>query len=165
MAHARAPRTTAAVTRAKRERRVPWIALGLLLVFGAGLGFAAWSRAMSTRSLVLVAVRDVATGETVAIDAVGTADVGAGPEVHTVAASDLDLVVGRVARGPIPAGSVLSPEKASHSAVMSCALVVSSSEIPRRDPSPSSCWKRGVSCGVETTRMSRMPASISVLSG
>ena len=32
-------------------------------------------------------------------------------------------------------------------------------------PSPSSASKRGVSCGVEITRMSRMPASISVDSG
>ena len=27
------------------KRRMPWIALGLLLVFGSGLAFAAWSRA------------------------------------------------------------------------------------------------------------------------
>jgi hypothetical protein len=97
----------------KRERRVPWIALGLLLVFGAGLGFAAWSRATSSRSPVLVAVRDVAAGETVPVEAVGTADVGAGPGVRTVAASDLDLVVGRIARGPIPAGSVIAPDMVS----------------------------------------------------
>ena len=32
MAHARAPRSTATAARVKRERRVPWIALGLLLV-------------------------------------------------------------------------------------------------------------------------------------
>ena len=37
--------------------------------------------------------------------------------------------------------------------------------IPHFDPSPSSCAKRGVSSGVEITRMSRTPASISVDSG
>jgi hypothetical protein len=113
MAHARAPRSTAKLTRVKRERRVPWIALGLLLVFGAGLGFAAWSRATSSRSPVLVAARDVAAGETVAVDAITTADVGAGAGTRTVAASDLDLVVGRVARGPIGAGTILSPDMVS----------------------------------------------------
>jgi hypothetical protein len=113
MAHARAPRSTAKVTQVKRERRVPWIALGLLLVFGAGLGFAAWSQATSSRSPVLVAARDIAAGETIAVDAVGTADVGAGPGARTVAASDLDLVVDRVARGPIPAGTVMTPEMVS----------------------------------------------------
>ena len=113
MAHARAPRSTAKVTRVKRERRVPWIALGLLLVFGGGLGFAAWSQATSSRTPVLVAARDVAAGETVTVDAVTTADVGAGPGARTVAASEVDLVVGRVARGPIPAGTVLSPNMVS----------------------------------------------------
>jgi SAF domain len=110
MAHARAPRSTAKVARVKRERRVPWIALGLLLVFGAGLGFAAWSRATSSRSPALIAARDIAAGETVTVDGVGTADVGAGPGARTVPASDVDLVVGGVARGPIPAGTVLSPD-------------------------------------------------------
>jgi hypothetical protein len=94
-----------------RERR--WIALGLLLVFGAGLGFAAWSQTTSSRSPVLVAAREIGAGETVEVDAVGTADVGAGPGASTVPASDLDLVVGRVTRGPIPAGTVLSPDMVS----------------------------------------------------
>jgi hypothetical protein len=99
--------------RVKRERRVPWIALGLLLVFGAGLGFAAWSQTTSSRSPVLIADRDVAAGEFVEVDAIGTADIGAGPGARTVPASDLELVVGRVARGPIPAGTVLSPDMVS----------------------------------------------------
>jgi hypothetical protein len=99
--------------RVKRERRVPWIALGLLLVFGAGLGFAAWSQTTSSRSPVLIADRDVAAGESVEVDAIGTADIGAGPGARTVPASDLELVVGRVARGPIPAGTVLSPDMVS----------------------------------------------------
>ena len=38
-------------------------------------------------------------------------------------------------------------------------------QSPSCAPSPSSCSKRGMSCGVEMTRMSRMPASISVDSG
>jgi hypothetical protein len=62
---------------------------------------------------VLIAARDVVAGEAVAVDAIGTADVGAGPGARTVAASDLDMVVGRVARGPIPAGTVLSPDMVS----------------------------------------------------
>ena len=38
-------------------------------------------------------------------------------------------------------------------------------DAPAAMPSPSSCSKRGVSCGVEMIRMSRMPASSSVVSG
>ena len=90
------------------QRRVPWIALGLLLVFGAGLAFAAWSRAASNRTTAFVAARDIAAGEVLGPDAIAPAELGAGPGVHTV--TERGLVVGRVARGPIPAGAVLSPE-------------------------------------------------------
>jgi hypothetical protein len=93
-----------------RQRRLPWIALGVLLVFGAGLAFAAWSRAASVRVPVLVAARDVAPGEVLSADAVSTVEVGAGPGVRTVAAADRTLVLGQVARGPIPAGTLLSPD-------------------------------------------------------
>ena len=40
-----------------------------------------------------------------------------------------------------------------------------SDKLPQRSPSPSSAWKRGVSCGVEMIRISRIPAIISVASG
>jgi hypothetical protein len=37
--------------------------------------------------------------------------------------------------------------------------------MPQAEPSPSSAWKRGVSCGVLISSTSRMPASISTDSG
>ena len=91
---------------------MPWIALGLLLVFGSGLAFAAWSRATSTRVAVLVASRDVAAGQTVGDDMVTTTEVEVGPGVPTLPAGDRGVVVGQVARGPIPAGTLLSPRTA-----------------------------------------------------
>jgi len=39
------------------------------------------------------------------------------------------------------------------------------SAIPRYDPSPNSSSKRGVSCGVEMIRTSRIPASMRTESG
>ncbi len=92
------------------KRRMPWIALGLLLVFGSGLAFAAWSRATSTRVAVLVASHDVAAGQTVGDDMVTTTEVEVGPGVPTLPAGDRAAVVGQVARGPIPAGTLLSAE-------------------------------------------------------
>ena len=92
------------------KRRMPWIALGLLLVFGSGLAFAAWSRATSTRVAVLVTSHDVAAGQTVGEDMVTTTEVEVGPGVPTLPAGDRAAVVGQVARGPIPAGTLLSRE-------------------------------------------------------
>ena len=95
---------------APSTKRMPWIALGLLLVFGSGLAFAAWSRATSTRVVVLVASNDVAAGQTVGDDMVTTTEVEVGPGVHTLSAGERAAVVGQVARGPIPAGTLLSPQ-------------------------------------------------------
>ena len=92
------------------KRRMPWIALGLLLVFGSGLAFAAWSRATSNRVAVLVASHDVAGGQTVGDEMVTTTEVEVGPGVPTLPASNRAAVVGQVARGPIPAGTLLSPQ-------------------------------------------------------
>ena len=92
------------------KRRMPWIALGLLLVFGSGLAFAAWSRATSTRVAVLVARHDVAAGQTLGDDMVTTTEVEVGPGVPTLLAGDRGAVVDQVARGPIPAGTLLSPQ-------------------------------------------------------
>lgn len=92
------------------KRRMPWIALGLLLVFGSGLAFAAWSRATSTRVAVLVTSHDVAAGQTVSDDMVTTTEVEVGPGVPTLSAGARAAVVGQVARGPIPAGTLLSPQ-------------------------------------------------------
>ncbi len=92
-----------------RQRRLPWIALGLLLVFGAGLAFAAWTQATSRQVAVLVAARDVDAGEVVTAAAVRTEQVAVGPGVTTVESGERQLVVGKVARGPIPAGTLLNP--------------------------------------------------------
>src|SRR5262245_39870019 len=105
MTQARARATTPST-----KRRVPWIALGLLLVFGSSLAFAAWSRATSTRVPVLVASHDLAAGQTIGDDMVTTTEVEVGADVPTIAASDRAAVVGRVARAPIPAGPLRAPQ-------------------------------------------------------
>ncbi len=89
---------------------MPWVALGLLLVFGAGLAFAAWSQASSARTAVLITNRDVAAGEVLSADAISTAEIAAGGDVRSVADTDRALVVGQIARGPIPAGTLLSSD-------------------------------------------------------
>jgi Flp pilus assembly protein CpaB len=91
-----------------RQRRMPWIALGLLLVFGSGLAFAAWSKASSTRVAVLVAARDLDAGEVLTADAVRTEEVAAGPAVAVVTPAQRSLLIGMVARGPIASGTLLA---------------------------------------------------------
>jgi hypothetical protein len=91
-----------------RKRQAPWIALGLLLVFGAALSFAAWSRASSTKVAALVVIRDIDPGETLSASALRTEQVQVGSVVPIVGPAQEDLVVGRVARGPIPSGTLIN---------------------------------------------------------
>ncbi len=109
-ARARSGRTPGLRSTPAQQRRIPWIALGLLLVFGAGLAFAAWSRSASSRVPVLVAAADVAAGETVQPEALATAEVNVGAGVRTIPASERGRLTGQVARGPIPAGTLITPE-------------------------------------------------------
>jgi hypothetical protein len=90
-----------------RQRRMPWIALGLLLVFGAGLAFAGWSRATSKQVAVLVAARDIDAGDVVDAGAVRVSHVALGSDVKAVRAGDRAAVVGKVARGLIPSGTLI----------------------------------------------------------
>jgi hypothetical protein len=89
----------------------------LLLIVMSMLGFALWSVQQAQRAPVLVAGDDIAAGAVIERRDVVLVLVGAGAGLSLLAAGQEDLVVGRTARGPIPAGTPLSP-----------ALVVSASE-------------------------------------
>jgi len=121
-----------------RKRQAPWIALGLLLVFGAALAFAAWSRATSTKVAALVVTRDISAGETVPASALRTEQVQVGAAVPVVGPAQADAVVGRMARGPIPAGTLISRAMVSDGEVIPAGQAVVGAVLPPGAyPSPS----------------------------
>lgn len=89
----------------------------MLLVVMSMLGFALWSIQQAARTPVLVAGNAIAAGETIQRADVVLVSVGADSGLQLLHSGQEDLVVGRVARGPIPAGTPLSQ-----------ALVVAASE-------------------------------------
>jgi hypothetical protein len=93
------------------------VALGLLLLVMSILGFALWSVQQSQRTPVLVAAVPIGAGEEIQRVDLVLVSVGAEAGLTVLGADEVDQVVGRVARGPIPRGTPLSP-----------ALVVSASE-------------------------------------
>jgi hypothetical protein len=105
------------VSGGQRQRRLPWIALGVLLLVMSILGFALWSVAQASRTPAFVADTDIQAGDTITRDDLTLVNVGADAGLAMLGSGDEDLIVGRVARGPIPAGTPLS-----------AALVVSASE-------------------------------------
>jgi Flp pilus assembly protein CpaB len=97
------------LTSAKR-RRPSWVVTGVALVALAAL-VGAWTFSTTTSTMrVLVAARNLSPG-----DQVGTADLrvvelGHTNAVRAISPAEEDLVVGRSARGPIPAGTVLNTD-------------------------------------------------------
>ncbi len=104
-------------TSASRQRQLPWVALGLLLLVMSMLGFALWSVQQAKRTPVLVAGVAIEAGTEIERGDLILVSVGADSGLELLQAGQEDLVVGRVARGPIPIGTPLS-----------LALVVSASE-------------------------------------
>ena len=93
------------------------MALGVLLVVMSMLGFALWSIQQGSRTPVLVAANTIDAGDVIERGDVILVSVGADAGLEVLEGGQEDLVVGRVARGPIPAGTPLSS-----------ALVVSAAE-------------------------------------
>ncbi|MEL7155007.1 MAG: SAF domain-containing protein [Actinomycetota bacterium] len=94
--------------RRSRRQQLPWIALGVLIIVMSMLGFALWSVNQSTRTPVVVAGRPIAAGATIEPDDLVLVSVGADRGLAVLQAGQEDVVVGRVARGPIPVGTPLS---------------------------------------------------------
>ncbi|MEZ5408577.1 MAG: hypothetical protein R2761_11160 [Acidimicrobiales bacterium] len=104
------PATPPGVTRGPaRTRRLPWIALGLLLTAGAVIAFALFTITQSSRTLAWVTATDVAAGATIERADLELVAVGADDGVRLVTRGQEDVILGSVARGPIPAGTLLSP--------------------------------------------------------
>ncbi len=91
-----------------KRRRPSWIALGVLITGLAGLlGAYVFSVATDTISVV-VAARDLDPGEVLGSADVRIVEMGRTGELRAVTAAQQDLVVGRAARGPVPAGTILN---------------------------------------------------------
>jgi hypothetical protein len=113
-----------------RQRRLPWIALGLLLVFGAGLAFVAWTRAASAQVAVLVAARDIAPGDVVPRSALRVERVTAGAKIASTTTARQELVVGMRARGFIPAGTLVNAAMVSDAEVVPAGQAVVGAVLP-----------------------------------
>lgn len=92
----------------QRRRQLPWAVLGVLLVAGSVLAFALWSQQQAERIPVLVAASDIDAGAVIDRGDVTLISIGSDPGVRLLDATQQSLVVGQVARGPIPQGTPFS---------------------------------------------------------
>lgn len=90
------------------RRRPSWVLIGTLLVAVAAL-LGAWVFAATSKQVpVVVAAREIQPGEVVAASDLRVVDIGASSDLRAIQSSQQDLILGKAARGPIPAGTVLN---------------------------------------------------------
>ncbi len=93
-----------------RRRKIPWVAVGVLLVLGSGVAFSVWATGVGDRQPVLALRADVAAGEELTADHLDEVLVGTDARVNLVAADALDRMVGRVAVVDLPRGTLVARE-------------------------------------------------------
>ncbi len=91
-----------------RERRVPWIVLGVLIVVGSGLAFAFWASQVGDRVEALVLARSVGAGDQIEPSDLAVVRVGADTDLPTIPPQRRDDLAGRVATADLDAGTLLT---------------------------------------------------------
>jgi len=92
-----------------RRKRLPWLALAMVLVVGGGLLVGLLVQSAGDRTTVLAAARALAPGQVIGEADLRVVDVGVDGEAALVPASSRASVIGQVAVVGIPEGALLSP--------------------------------------------------------
>lgn len=107
----RAPRERLRLRPAPRERRIPWILLGVLLVTGSGLAFSVWASGVGDRQPVLALATSIEAGETVTAGHLTEVRVGSDSSIRTVPAHRARDLIGLVALFDLAPGTIITPEQ------------------------------------------------------
>jgi len=95
---------------ARRRRRLPFVALGGLLVIVCVLAYAYGAVRLGDRIQVLAAARSVAVGQAITTADLKQVSAARDSGVHLIPAAQAGQVVGRTAVVPLVAGTLLTPE-------------------------------------------------------
>jgi hypothetical protein len=92
------------------KRKPTWVLFGALMV-GLSAVIGAWVFAATSEQMsVVVAARDIEPGDVVAASDLRVIEMGRSGELRAVLSDQQNLVIGRSARGLIPAGTVLNTD-------------------------------------------------------
>lgn len=107
----------------ERRRQLPWAAVGVVLIVGCALTFAAVSLRTSPARLVLVAARALPAGHVLSAADLQTAPLD-GQAVLSLPAAAQATVLGRPLAVPLLAGSLLTPTEVGRAAGVSAGQAV-----------------------------------------
>jgi Flp pilus assembly protein CpaB len=93
-----------------KHRRPSWVVAGVVLVALSAL-IGAWVFAATSHTMrVVVAARELSPGEVIGATDVRVVELGRSGDVRAIQPEQQSLILGRAARGPIPAGTVLNTD-------------------------------------------------------
>lgn len=91
-----------------RQRNVPWMVLGVILVIGGALIFAVVASSIGARQSVLAMARAVPAGQVVGDADVVVVELASDGDLRAIAASDRDTVVGQTAALDLIEGTLVT---------------------------------------------------------
>jgi Flp pilus assembly protein CpaB len=91
-----------------REKRVPWVALGVVLVIAGALVFGLMVQSAGDRTAVVVAARDIAPGKVIEATDLRVVDAAIDGPAATISSARRGELLGRIATSRVPAGAMLS---------------------------------------------------------
>jgi hypothetical protein len=91
-----------------RVKRVPWVALGVVLVIAGALVFGLMVQSAGDRAAVVVAARDISPGQVIEAADLRVVDIAIDGSASTVPAGRRGELIGQTATSRIPAGALLS---------------------------------------------------------
>lgn len=96
-----------------RDRRLPFVALGVVLVLGGALVSGLMVQSAGERTAVLAAAGPIAQGQVIAADDLKVVEVAVADGVAVVPATHRSALVGQVAAAPVAEGTLLAPGQVS----------------------------------------------------
>lgn len=110
--------------RGARTRRVPWVAVGVILVLGGALGAGLLVQSAGDRVAVVVAARHISPGQVIEGADLRVVEVALDGPAEVVPAGRRGELVGQTAASLIPSGSMLSFGQVSADAALAPGTVV-----------------------------------------
>lgn len=109
--------TFSATSRTKVRRRPAFLALGIALILVFAVGAAALVNGLRQTTTVLVAATDIAQGTQLGRDDLTTAVINSDAAISSIAADQIDTIVGTSAAVAIPAGTVVAPHAVTEATI------------------------------------------------
>lgn len=107
-----------------RTRRVPWVALGVVLVIAGALLFGLLVQSAGERVAVVVAARDIDPGQVIEASDLRIVEVAIDGQASTVPASQRASLIGKTAAARVPADALVSPAHFAEGSVLADGEVV-----------------------------------------